>query len=42
MKVPQLWQKWEMMSAHVAGLESSRPQGMASSGGRAGAVLRVM
>lgn len=42
MKVPQLWQKWEMMSAQVAGLDSSRPQGMEASGGRGGAVLRAM
>lgn len=41
MKVPQLWQKWEMMRAQVAGLESSRRQGMADSG-REAAVLRVM
>jgi len=40
--VPQLWQKWEMMSAQVAGLDSRRPQGMEASGGRGGAVLRAM
>ena len=42
MKVPQLWQKWQMMRAQVAGLESSRPQGTLASGGRGGAVLREM
>ena len=42
MKVPQLWQKWQTMRAQVAGLLSSRPQGMLSRGGRAAAVLRVM
>lgn len=41
MNVPQLWQKWETMSAQVAGLESSRRQGMEVSG-RDAAVLRVM
>ena len=40
--MPQLWQKWEMMRAQVAGLDSSRRQGMAASGGRGGAVLRAM
>lgn len=41
MKVPQLWQKWHTISAQVAGLLSSRRQGMEVSG-CADAVLRVM
>jgi hypothetical protein len=41
MKVPQLWQKWLTMRAQVAGLESSRRQGMEVRGAAA-AVLRVM
>ena len=30
--MPQLWQKWQMMRAHTAGLLSSRPQGIFSTG----------
>lgn len=28
MKVPQLWQKWQMMIAHTSLRDSSLPQGM--------------
>jgi hypothetical protein len=32
MKVPQLWQKWQMINAQTGGFDRSRPQGMFSTG----------